>query len=70
MLRLHKFGGPNDDTVSIDESKVESVDTVSSGPQVFCTVTMDSGNIHNVSEKEQEICDAIQAWKESSKAQP
>jgi hypothetical protein len=70
MLRLAKFGTTNPEIIYLREDAVESFESVSSGPQPFTVVVMDSGNVNRVSETPEEIEIALQTWKESSQAKP
>jgi len=69
MARFHLFGTPNDDQCSVTEEKYESCYSVSSGPAPYTVIVMDSGTTFNVKETLEEVEHAIQAGKESSKAQ-
>jgi hypothetical protein len=69
VLRFHRFGGPNDDLVLIDGDTVQAAVTVSSGPRTYTQIFLEGGVILQVTESATEVGDAVQAWKESRKAQ-
>jgi hypothetical protein len=55
MLRLHIANSPNGDVASVREDAVEGCYAVSSTPQRFTVVVMDSGTTYNVTETVEEI---------------
>jgi uncharacterized protein YlzI (FlbEa/FlbD family) len=68
MVRFHLFGALNDDQCSVMEEKYESSYTVSSGPNPYTVIVMDSGTTYQVKETLEEVENAIKAGKESSQA--
>jgi uncharacterized protein YlzI (FlbEa/FlbD family) len=71
VLRLHISGSLNDDIASVREDAVETIYTVSSGPEPYTVVVMGSGEKLQVKEKVGEIEDAIhEARKAASETQP
>lgn len=66
MLRLHISGALNEDSASVREDAVETIYAVSSGPQPYTVVVMDSGTTLNVKESVEEIENVLAAFKKQS----